>query len=164
MERVISRKMHGIAELLFIPVTALSPELSRFSKNSRASIFARTLGGIMLSSALLTRAEWGLFKKVPFRTHLAADAGLSLLAILAPWIGNFSHNKAATFSFLFVGISGLIVSGLLTERREMKQSALDPATPSSLDRAYQAAEADMNRRVAAQHEAEEEDSEIEDTY
>lgn len=154
MERTISRRMHGVAELLYIPLTAMSPELLRFRNNTRASLFARALGGMMLSSALMTKAEWGLFKKVPFRAHLAADAGLSLLAIATPWLGKFTDNKIATFGFVFLGVSGLIISGLLTQRNDMNDSVLDPATPSSLDRAYNAAEEDMNRRIAEHRKAE----------
>jgi hypothetical protein len=119
MERPISRKAHGLAELSYIPLTALSPELIGFRDDKRASIAARVASGLMLGSALLTRAEWGLFKKVPFRGHLAADAGLSGLVALAPWIVRFSRDKKARNTFLLLGLGGLLIGGLLTRREDM---------------------------------------------
>jgi hypothetical protein len=120
MNKPISRKAHGLADLTYIPLTALSPELLNFKSDSKASTLARVLGGAMLGSALLTRSEWGLFKVLPFKAHLAADAGIGLFSLAAPWLLKFSKNTAARNTFLFVGLSGLIIGGLLTQRNEMQ--------------------------------------------
>lgn len=73
----------------------------------------------MLGSALMTRSEWGLFKVLPFRGHLWGDVGISALSIAAPWLGKFSHDTAARNTFLFIGLTGLLIGGLLTQREEM---------------------------------------------
>lgn len=153
MKRPISREAHGFAELAFIPFTALSPELLHYKDNGRASRYARLIGGLMLGSALLARTEWGLIKKIPFKAHLAADAGLSLFTIMTPWIGRFSQNKAATLTFLFIGISGLLIGGLLTDRKEM----------SNQTDSQRADKPSLAKHSYAYHDEEEEDD-LEDTY
>ena len=120
MKRPISREAHGIAEACYIPLTALSPELLHFKDEPRAANLARIMSGIMLGSALMTRAEWGLFKTVPFKAHLAADVGLGAVSLLAPWIARFSKKAAARNTFLFIGVSAIVIGGLLTQRKEMK--------------------------------------------
>lgn len=120
MKKPISRKAHGIADLAYTPLTAFAPELLNFKHDRKATILARIMGGAMLGSALLTRSEWGLFKVFPFKAHLAADAGLGAFSLAAPWLLKFSKNTSARNAFLFVGLSSLIIGGLLTQRREMR--------------------------------------------
>jgi hypothetical protein len=119
MNKPISRKAHGIADLAYTPLTAFAPELMKFKENSKATTLARVMGGLMLGSALMTRSEWGLFKVLPFKAHLAADAGLGAFSLAAPWLFKFAKNTTARNAFLFVGLSSLIIGGLLTQRREM---------------------------------------------
>lgn len=119
MKKPISRKAHGIAEWAYIPLTALSPELMRFKDDARPRNLARIMAGLMLSSALMTRSEWGLFKMLPFKGHLLGDVGVSTLSLAAPWLAKFSHDTAARNTFLFIGLTGLLISGLLTQRKEM---------------------------------------------
>ena len=119
MKRPISRKAHGIADWTYTPLTAFAPELMNFKDNTKATTAARIIGGLMLGSTLLTRYELGLFKVLPFKAHLAADAGLGAFSLVAPWLLKFSKNTAARNAFLFVGLSSLIIGGLLTQRREM---------------------------------------------
>ena len=119
MKRPISRKAHGIADWTYIPLTALAPELLGFKGDKRPTNLARIMSGLMLGSATMTRSEWGLFKYMPFKAHLAADVGLGVLSLMAPWLGKFSNDTRARNAFLFIGLSGLIIGGLLTQRKEM---------------------------------------------
>jgi hypothetical protein len=119
MERPISRKAHGIAELVYPVLTALSPEILKFKEDKKATNLARIMAGSMVGSALLTRSEWGAFKVVPFKAHLAADIGFGIFSIAAPWLFKISKDVRARNAFLFVGISSLIIGGLLTQRKEM---------------------------------------------
>lgn len=119
MKRPISRKAHGIADWTYIPLTALAPELLHFRKDKKPATLARVMAAAMLGSALVTRSEWGLFKYMPFKAHLGADIALGAVSLLAPWLGKFSDNKAARNTFLVVGISGIVIGGLLTQRKEM---------------------------------------------
>lgn len=122
MNRPISRKGHGLAEWSYIPLTALSPEIMRFKDDPKATTFARVLGGLMLGSAVLTKSEWGLFKVLPFKAHLAGDIGISLASVLAPWLGKFSEDKKARNTFVFLGLSGLLIGGILTQWKEMSRA------------------------------------------
>jgi hypothetical protein len=122
MKRPISRKAHGFAEWAYIPLTALSPELMNFKGADRPRSFARIMSGLMLGSALLTRSEWGIFKLLPFKGHLFGDVAISTFSLAAPWLGNFSRNAAARNTFLFIGLTGLLIGGFLTQRTEMAGS------------------------------------------
>jgi hypothetical protein len=73
----------------------------------------------MLGSALFTKAEWGVFRLIPFKACLAADVGLGIFSLAAPWLFKFSSSPAARNTFLMIGLSGLIIGGLLTRRKEM---------------------------------------------
>ncbi|WP_207426720.1 hypothetical protein [Pedobacter sp. SYSU D00535] len=119
MNRPISRKAHGVAELIYPVLTALAPELLKFKDDKKATTLARAMAGGMAGSALLTRSEWGAVKVVPFKAHLAADVGFGLFSIAAPWLFKIARNTSARNAFLFVGISSLLIGGLLTERKEM---------------------------------------------
>jgi len=118
MEKPISRKAHGFIDFSYVPLTAITPELFDFEDEPVAQLLCRVQAGSALVSGLLTRAEWGLFKWVPFKTHLAIDAGLSLFSLTAPWIFGFSKNTKARNTFLAMGAAGLL-AGMLTEAKEM---------------------------------------------
>jgi len=118
MEKVISRKGHGWIDLAYVPLTAMAPEIFSFENEENAQLLCRIQAGSALVSGLLTRAEWGLFKLIPFKTHLAIDAGLSLFSLTAPWVFGFSKNTKARNTFLAMGAAGLL-AGMLTETKEM---------------------------------------------
>ncbi|WP_423146615.1 hypothetical protein [Rubrolithibacter danxiaensis] len=119
IKKPISRKEHGIADWTYIPLTAVAPELLHFKADSKATGLARIMSGVMLGSALFTKAEWDVIKVIPFKAHLAADIGLGVFSLLAPWIFKFAKKPAARNTFLFIGLSGIIIGGLLTRRKEM---------------------------------------------
>ena len=119
MKRPISRKAHGVAELVYPALTALAPEILNFKDDKKATTLSRVMAGGMAGSALLARTEWGALKVIPFKAHLAMDVGFGLFTLAAPWVFKISNNTRARNAFLFVGLSSLIIGGLLTQRKEM---------------------------------------------
>jgi len=119
MERPISRKAHGFAELVYPVLTALAPELFKFDDDKKATNLTRAMAGAMAASALGTKAEWGAVKVLPFKAHLAMDVAFGIFSLAAPWLFKISRNSAARNTYLFVGLSSLIIGGLLTRREEM---------------------------------------------
>jgi len=78
----------------------------------------RAISGGTLVSALITNAEWGAVKVMPFKAHLAVDFATSLFALAAPWLFGFSGNTKARNTFLSMGATGLVV-GLLSRPEDM---------------------------------------------
>ncbi|WP_374164754.1 hypothetical protein [Arcticibacter sp. MXS-1] len=118
MKKPISRKQHGVAEFGYIPLAAAAPELFGFSGHQRATVLSRSVAAGVLTSALTTRAEWGLFKLIPFKIHLAADLTVGLFIASAPFLFGFARNKRARNAFLALGLTSIVVP-LLTQNEEM---------------------------------------------
>jgi hypothetical protein len=118
MKKPISRQAHGIIDYAYGAVVAALPELAGFKDEENATVLCRTLAGGALTYSLLTKAEWGAAKIIPFKTHLLIDSTTSIFALAAPWLLGFSHHKRARNSVLIAGLVGLAAS-LLTERKEM---------------------------------------------
>lgn len=119
MKKPISRQLHGIADYSYIPLALAAPELAGFSKVKKATTLCRIIGAGVLASALTTRAEWGVFRIVPFKVHLITDISLGVFIASAPLLFGFSHSKKARNTFLALGITSIIVP-LLTKNEEMK--------------------------------------------
>jgi len=120
MEKPISRQLHGVADLSYIPMVLALPKLAGFEDEKNAVTMTRVLAGNVLTVGLFTRAEWGVFKKIPFKTHLMLDIAAGVLAASAPWLLGFSKNKAARNAFLAIGAVE-ITAGLLSQPEEMPE-------------------------------------------
>lgn len=118
MEKPISRKMHGGADYAYAALTAVLPELAGFEEVEKAKLLCRIISGGTLAYTLFTRAEWGLFKLIPFKAHLITDFTAGIFALGAPWIFKFSDNEKARNAFLAIGLTSVVAS-LLTEPEEM---------------------------------------------
>lgn len=118
MEKPISRKGHGFTDYSYIPVAALAPEIFDFEDEETAKLLSRIQAGSILLSSLFTRAEWGLFKVIPYKTHLILDVSVGLFSVSAPWLFGFSKNRKARNAFLALGSTG-ILAGLLSKPKEM---------------------------------------------
>jgi hypothetical protein len=118
MEQPISRRQHGFADYSYIPLALAIPKLAGFEDEKNAVTMTRVLAGNVLTSTLFTRAEWGLFKKLPFKTHLMLDVAVGVLAASSPWLLGFAKNKAARNSFLLLGTLSLL-GGVLSKPEEM---------------------------------------------
>ena len=118
MNQPITRQQHGIIEFIFIPLVAAAPALADFTNEKTAAPLARVLSGGILTASLLTRAEWGLVRVIPYRVHLATDTVVGLLTMTAPWLFGFARNVRARNTFLAIGVSAAL-AGMLSERGEM---------------------------------------------
>lgn len=118
MNKPISRQLHGVADYSYAPLVAAAPELAGFTNNKTATTLCRAVGGGVLTATLFTRAEWGLVKAIPFKTHLTLDVVVGALTLTAPWLFGFSGNTRARNAFLAMGATS-VVAGLLTQPEEM---------------------------------------------
>ena len=118
MTKPISRQQHGLIDYAYVPFVAVVPSLARFTDQATATQLTRMMSGAALVSALTARAEWGLIRVVPFRTHLVADAAFGAFGLAAPWLFGFAHHKRARNTFLALGVLGFMAS-LLTRPDEM---------------------------------------------
>ncbi|GAB2690282.1 hypothetical protein GCM10027037_11540 [Mucilaginibacter koreensis] len=118
MEKPISRKEHGFTDYSYIPLALLAPKLFGFNNEDKAVTLTRALAGNIMASSLFTRAEWGLFKKMPYKYHLALDVAAGVFALSAPWLFGFSKNKKALGTFIGLGLMG-IMAGSLSRAEEM---------------------------------------------
>jgi len=118
MEKPISRRQHGFADYSYVPLTLALPKLAGFEHHKKAVLLTRVISSSVLVSTLFTRAEWGVFKKIPFKAHLALDVAMGALVTSAPWLFGFSHHKAARNAFLAIGAVS-VLAGSLTQPDEM---------------------------------------------
>ena len=118
MNKPISRQAHGAIDYTYAALVPFIPEMAGFKHEEKASLLCRVLGGGAFAYSALTKAEWGLYKVLPFKTHLVVDMSVSLFAIGAPWLLGFAGNKRARNAVVAIGAAGLVAS-LLTEREEI---------------------------------------------
>jgi len=121
MQKPITRQMHGVADYGYAPLMFAAPEIAGFTDEKKAVMISRIIGGKVLASTLLTKAEWGVYKVIPFKVHLALDVAVSLFSLAAPWIFGFANNAKARNTFLAMGAVGAVVTSL-TEPREMNEA------------------------------------------
>lgn len=119
MNKPLSRQLHGLAEMTYIPAVCLAPKLGDFEEDTTATMLCRMISSMGAVSSTFTRAEWGIMRVVPFKAHLALDAVTGLLALGAPKLFGFSDNTRARNAFLLMGLTALVVSAL-TQPQEME--------------------------------------------
>jgi len=119
MQKLISRRQHGFTDYSYIPLALALPKLAGFQETApKAAMLTRVLASNILASSIFTRAEWGIIKKIPFKTHLVLDVAVGAFAASAPWLFGFAKNKAARNSFLLLGAFGLL-AGTLSKPEEL---------------------------------------------
>jgi len=110
--------MHGVADYGYAAMVTAAPKLVGFENEKAAKLLCYGLGGGALLYSLFTRYELGLFRIMPFKTHLTLDLAANVFALAAPFILGFSHNKRATNTCLAAAATGLLVSAF-TQPEEM---------------------------------------------
>ena len=120
MEKPINRQMHGVADYGYAPMMFAAPEISGFTGEEKAVKLSRIIGAGVLASTMLTKAEWGVYKVLPFKAHLALDVAVSVFTFAAPWLFGFSGNKKARNTFLAMAAIGTVVTSL-TKPNEMNE-------------------------------------------
>jgi hypothetical protein len=118
MYHPITRQQHGIADYTYVPSVMAAPDLARFADDTTPARLSRAFAITALVNTLMTRAEWGAVKILPFKAHLAIDAATGVTALAAPWLFGFSKDRRARNTFLTIGITELVVT-LLTRPEEM---------------------------------------------
>jgi hypothetical protein len=119
MRQLIGRKQHGVADYTYVPTVLAAPNLVHFASNTTPARLSRGFAAASLANALFTRAEWGAVKVLPYRAHLAIDAGTGVAALAAPWMFGFSNDRRARNTFLAMGVTALVVT-LLSHPEEMR--------------------------------------------
>ena len=122
MTKPISRRQHAATDYSYIPLVSLAPGLAGFEDEPTAARLCRIASGTIAASSLLTRAEWGTVKVMPYKAHLAIDAALGAFSLAAPWLFGFARNRRARNTFLAMGLAGLS-AGLLSRPNEMPPDA-----------------------------------------
>jgi hypothetical protein len=118
MDQPISRRQHGFTDYSYIPLALTIPKLAGFEDEKSAVTMTRVLAGNIFVSSFFTRAEWGVVKTMPYKTHLILDVAVGVLAASSPWLLDFAKNKAARNAFLLLGTFG-ILAGTLSRPEEM---------------------------------------------
>lgn len=118
MTKPISRPAHGFTDYPYVAAVSSAPTLFGFEDEPNAAMLCRVLSSGILVSSILTRAEWGFVRVMPYRAHLALDTLGGVMGLAAPWLFGFSENKRARNTFLVMGAFGLM-AGLLSEPEEM---------------------------------------------
>jgi hypothetical protein len=122
MNQPITRIQHGFTDYTYIPLVSSAPHLVGFTENKTATTLCYVLGSTILASSLVTRAEWGVFKVMPYKTHLVLDVVGGLAGLSAPWLFGFAKDKKARNTFIAAGLFGLM-AGLLSKPEEMPKGA-----------------------------------------
>jgi hypothetical protein len=122
MNKPITRIQHGFTDYTYIPLVSSAPHLVGFTENKTATTLCYVLGSTILASSLVTRAEWGVFKVLPYKTHLVLDVVGGLAGLSAPWLFGFAKDKKARNTFIAAGLFGLL-AGLLSKPEEMPKAA-----------------------------------------
>jgi hypothetical protein len=117
MRKPISRPVHGLADYAYATLLSTAPEWAGYQEARGAVTLSRLLSAGALAYTLCTRAEWGVFRLLPFKVHLAIDGPAAALTTLAPWVFGFSQNRRARNTFLAIGLFGTTVA-LLTRPEE----------------------------------------------
>jgi hypothetical protein len=118
----IPRRYHWPTDYSYIPTVAAAPDLFGFADNKTAARICRIFSSTILASSLFTRAEWGVFKLIPYKAHVALDFGSGLAALAMPWLAGFAHDRRARNTFLAMGAVGVTVgllSGVFSTPEEM---------------------------------------------
>ena len=124
MTKPISRPWHGLTDYNYIALVTAAPKELGFEDEKNAVLMTRVLSTTILVSSILTRAEWGFLKVMPYKAHLVLDTLGGGLALSAPWLFGFAGNAKARNAFLAFGVFG-ILAGTLSQPDEMPADAGD---------------------------------------
>lgn len=112
MTQPIPRTAHGPIDYLYVLALVAAPFLIGFTDVREAAFAAWAFATVVLVITLLTRAEWGVWRVLPYRIHLLGDVLGSLFMIVAPWLLGFANLAGSRNTFLGFGIFGLVAVAL----------------------------------------------------
>ena len=119
MSMRLSRQQHGVVDYVAAPLISIAPDIVGFENQETAAGLCRMIGSAAFMSAFTTRAEWGVLKIVPFKTHCIVDIAVGVFSAAAPWLFNFSRKKKARNTFLAIGALSILAGALSQQDDEM---------------------------------------------
>jgi hypothetical protein len=110
--RFIPSRVHGMLDYIVGLLLILSPRLFGFQMGGAEERIPVLLGLARLIYRLLTRYELGLFKVLPFPTHLRFDLLGGILLAVSPWLFGFTDRAWAphlVFGLLEIGAATMTI-------------------------------------------------------
>ena len=105
--KIINTKVHGFHDYFTWILLMVSPWMFRFANGKIEMWIPLTLGVLVLLQSLLTDYEFGLFKVISMKAHLAIDLVTGLFLAISPWVFGFSDKVYVPH--LFVGLLQMAV-------------------------------------------------------
>ena len=116
--KILSSKMHGIIDYLFVIFLAVSPTI--FKMELPLSYITYALGGVHLLMTILTNFELGIIKVIPFRIHGLIELVVAIgLGALATWYRS-AGNDLGFYYFIGLAVVILVVFNL-TDFRSVRK-------------------------------------------
>ncbi|MDN3551206.1 hypothetical protein [Mucilaginibacter aquaedulcis] len=108
----IPQKQHVYADYSYVPLVLAAPVLAGFRDNKPAAYLCQGFALSALSYSLCTKAEWGIWKLIPYRIHASLDLASGVLALAVSQVPAIKKDKPAMLTFWAMGLTGLIVGSL----------------------------------------------------
>ena len=128
MNRSISTKTHGMIDYSWASTAAAMPKM--MTNAPAASRLIQNAGLVAGANTMLTNYEAGVLKLMPMKAHLAFDALLGGLLLLAPLLVPASERRYALIPMAFGAVS--LFSALMTESTSTTERAtFTPPLPTA---------------------------------
>jgi hypothetical protein len=123
--RVITPEMHGVTDYAAAGLLMLAPQIFGFEEEGGAAVaIPRMVGAMILAQSLMTNYKVGVFKVLPFRTHLALDYPTSLFLAASPFLFGFANRKPNAWVPHVVAGLGAFTISMLTMPEEPKPKTI----------------------------------------
>jgi hypothetical protein len=106
MDKMDSRT-HGTLDYLTVGFLLMLPRALRWNKSITSTFTGAALGTLVYS--LLTRYELGIFRLLPFRTHLVLDALSGAFFCMAPLLYR-KHHPTVQAAMVGIGLFEIVAS------------------------------------------------------
>lgn len=106
--KIINTKIHGFHDYFTWILLLVSPWMFKFANGKIEMWIPLVMGFTTLMLSLLTDYEFGLFRIIPMKAHLAVDIATGLFLVISPWMLGFSERVYVPH--VFIGAFQLIVA------------------------------------------------------
>ncbi len=115
--------MHGLlTDYPYVLIVGTAPFWLGFRDQRTPATLCFVLAAAILLTSLVTRAEWGLLRVLPYKLHLVADVAVGLFALLSPFLLGFSDSPTPRNALIVFGLFG-IMAGTFSQADEMPRAA-----------------------------------------
>ncbi len=111
--RIISTKIHGIADYILGLAVAASPWTFHFSHGGKETWVPFLVGILGIIYSLFTKYEYATNKIIPVHFHLMLDVASGTVLAASPWLFHFA--TTAQLPLLCLGMSEVVIA-VLTQR------------------------------------------------